>query len=554
MVLRFADCELDLARVVLRRDGAGGQARAAGVRRPRVPGAAPRRGRAQGGAARRGLGRSLRQRVGAHHAHQGGAPGRRRRRQPPGDHPHRPRQGLRVRRHRRDRGSRPTIPTSSAPHAAPIAGLGTALQPLIGRESLLAACSSTRSPTTGSITLVGPGGVGKTSLALELARTVAPNYADGVHVVELVSVVDEDATVSRVRDRDRREPPPRAARSTTRSSRCSGRAARLLLLDNCEHLVEPVAGAGEPHPPRGADGVDRRHEPRAAGGARRAGVVGRAAVDRGATRTSTERGHGDPGGRAVRRHGPAPPIPTFALDDRTAPVVVEICRRLDGIPLAIELAAARAALDRRRRDRAPPRRALRPAEGDAPRQRSAPPHDARRDQLVVRHARARRAGAVHRAVGVRRIVRPRRGRGGVHERRRARPADAAHRALDAVGSAAGRRRHALRAARDPARLRPDPARRRPAPPSCSPRTPRTSRPRPWPSQSEAAGRRRGARDGARRGRRSPTCAPRSASRSRSARSTRVRLIGSIREFAMRAHALRGVRLGRRHRLPRARRR
>jgi len=43
------------------------------------------------------------------------------------------------------------------------------------------------------ITLVGPGGVGKTSLGLELARSAAAGYTDGVHVVELVSVVDEEA-------------------------------------------------------------------------------------------------------------------------------------------------------------------------------------------------------------------------------------------------------------------------------------------------------------------------------------------------------------------------
>ena len=85
--------------------------------------------------------------------------------------------------------------------------------------------------------------------------------------------------------------------------------------------------------------------------------------------------------------------PAFVLDATTAPVVVEICRRLDGIPLAIELAAARArAIDvteiARRLDER-----FRLLEGDAPRQRPAPPDDARRHQLVVRPARARRAAS-----------------------------------------------------------------------------------------------------------------------------------------------------------------
>ena len=160
--------------------------------------------------------------------------------------------------------------------------------------------------------------------------------------------------------------------------------------------------------------------------------------------------------------------PSFVLDEATAPVVVEICRRLDGIPARDRAGRGAGADDRRRRDRPPVGRALRAAQGDAPRQRPAPPRHARRDQLVVRPARARRAGAVHCALGVRRLLRSHRRGSHVHVRRRARPADAARRAIDALGSAHKRRRDPLRAPRNAARLRPDAARRRTRAASSSP--------------------------------------------------------------------------------------
>ncbi|HWS45263.1 MAG TPA: winged helix-turn-helix domain-containing protein [Acidimicrobiia bacterium] len=133
----------------------------------------------------------------------------------------------------------PPATTTAATMPAAIAGLGAAIQPLIGREAILAVLVDALSRHR-LITLVGPGGVGKTALGLELARTAASGYADGVHVVELVSVIDEEAT--------------NAAFATAIDVNVRRRSSiddaivemlrprdTLLLLDNCEHLVEPVA-------------------------------------------------------------------------------------------------------------------------------------------------------------------------------------------------------------------------------------------------------------------------------------------------------------------------
>jgi predicted ATPase/DNA-binding winged helix-turn-helix (wHTH) protein len=222
---------------------------------------------------------------------------------------------------------------------APIAGLPAAVQPLIGREVLLGLLVDALAEHR-LMTLVGTGGVGKTSLAFELARTVAGNYSDGVHAVELVSVVDEDAALAAfataIDVNLRRESSiDDAILAVLRPRHC------LLLLDNCEHLVEPVAALVS-RILREAPAVEivaTSREPLAVPGEQVWSVeplstAGAADLDQsGLTSIPAV-------ALFVERARAADPA--FTLDARTAPVVVEICRRLDGIPLAIELAAARA--------------------------------------------------------------------------------------------------------------------------------------------------------------------------------------------------------------------
>jgi len=234
------------------------------------------------------------------------------------------------------------IETAASPGFAlpTIAGLATALQPLIGREALLALLVDALAAHR-LITLVGPGGVGKTSLGLELARTAAAGYADGVHVVELVSVVDAESTS--------------AAFATAidvnlrRSSSIDDAIAEmlrprqsLLLLDNCEHLVEPVAALVSrilSEAPL-VSVVATSREPLAVAGEQVWSVepLSTAAPE---SEISCEDAIAIPAvALFVARARAADP--TFVFDEVTARLIVEICRRLDGIPLAIELAAARA--------------------------------------------------------------------------------------------------------------------------------------------------------------------------------------------------------------------
>ncbi len=117
--------------------------------------------------------------------------------------------------------------------------LPIALQRLIGRdeflEELVAELGESR-----LITLVGSAGVGKTSLGMELARAVASHYVDGVFVVELVTVDDRDAAYASVAGALGVNTGLGLSIEDAIVDVLRARNA-LLLLDNCEHLVEPVA-------------------------------------------------------------------------------------------------------------------------------------------------------------------------------------------------------------------------------------------------------------------------------------------------------------------------
>jgi predicted ATPase/DNA-binding CsgD family transcriptional regulator len=187
------------------------------------------------------------------------------------------------------------------------------------------------------VTVTGPGGAGKTRLAGEVARQVAGWFADGVWLAELAAVTDPAqvavvvGTALGIRDL----PPVAAADALARTL---ARRQLLLVLDNCEHVI----GAAAELCGRlllGADDVRvlaTSREPLRIGGEVRYRLGPLTLPDpdgpAGAAECEAVRLFAD---RARRVE------PGFALDERTAATVARLVARLDGMPLAIELAAAR---------------------------------------------------------------------------------------------------------------------------------------------------------------------------------------------------------------------
>jgi predicted ATPase/class 3 adenylate cyclase/DNA-binding CsgD family transcriptional regulator len=187
------------------------------------------------------------------------------------------------------------------------------------------------------VTVTGPGGSGKTRLAGQVARRVAARFADGAWLVELGPVQDpaQVASVAAAALGVREQPGLSAADAV---ARVLARQQLVLVLDNCEHVV---AGAAALCARVLAAADDLRilatsREPlRVAGEARyRLAPLTLPGMDdlAEAARAEAVALFADRARQADTR---------FALDERTGPAVARLVRRLDGMPLAIELAAAR---------------------------------------------------------------------------------------------------------------------------------------------------------------------------------------------------------------------
>ena len=214
----------------------------------------------------------------------------------------------------------------------------------MGREVLLAMLhahlSAAVNPATPRlVTLVGPGGAGKTRLALEVATTLLPSFADGVWFIELAALTDPTLLPTTIVTALGLH--PQAGRPLLTLLLAWLRNKQLvLILDNCEHLLAACAAL--------ADAILRScPQVRLLATSREAlGMVGEQRYPVVPLTVPPPAADATPADllvyEAVRLFVVRAVLaqPTFQLTPANAPAVAELCRRLDGIPLALELAAA----------------------------------------------------------------------------------------------------------------------------------------------------------------------------------------------------------------------
>jgi predicted ATPase/class 3 adenylate cyclase len=194
------------------------------------------------------------------------------------------------------------------------------------------------------VTITGMGGVGKTRLALEAARAFAERFPDGTWCVELARITDPALASARVGDVfGMREQVGTAMNDTWIAALDQKRA--LLLLDNCEHVITAIATVAHRILERcpGISILATSREPLHIGGEHvmRLAPLGLPATAPGALPSIAEL-HAAPAVRLFLERATSERAGTLHEDETALRSLVSICTRLDGIPLAIELAAARA--------------------------------------------------------------------------------------------------------------------------------------------------------------------------------------------------------------------
>lgn len=212
------------------------------------------------------------------------------------------------------------------------------LPPLYGRNADLTAL---RSLVDGHrlVTVVGAGGIGKSSLALEMAQSLAGRWPDGAWMVELAGLSDPALLPNAVAQALHITLPGQGAAQDELVAGMTPWTA-LLVLDNCEHLLDAAAVLAQAIL-TGAPNVKvlaTSQEPLRLPAEQQYRVTPLALPS-----DATASGAREYGAVALFEARVRAVDPRFALNDENLALVIDICRRLDGLPLAIELAAARVA-------------------------------------------------------------------------------------------------------------------------------------------------------------------------------------------------------------------
>ena len=234
--------------------------------------------------------------------------------------------------------SRAAAVTAGGSPPSRMTNLPEAVSELIGREVELAAVTALVTQHR-LVSLVGAGGIGKTRLALDVARNLPPRFPDGVFVAELGPLSSPElvpATVASALG----VTPVAGIVSHERVAGAVGTRKLLLVIDNCEHVIEAAAGMAEALL-RASPGVSllaTSREPLrvSAEYVYRVPPLGVPAEDNQDTNDVFR--HGAVRLFVSRAHAAEP---RYVAEGRVAAATAAICRRLDGIPLAIELAATR---------------------------------------------------------------------------------------------------------------------------------------------------------------------------------------------------------------------
>ncbi len=225
------------------------------------------------------------------------------------------------------------LPRPNTPTNVPVA-----LSETIGREREREQLSDFLDSTR-LLTITGAGGVGKTTAARDLARSRLDDFPDGVWWFELAPIADPSVVLNEIIGA-MRLPPPQNEDALNYLRRMVSGSRSLLVFDNCEHLIDTVARvvtavleAGE-----SVKVVTTSREPLSVSGELTWALPPLSAPDAEASTADALLGT-DAGALFVARARQA--APDFSVTDDNAGRIASVCRRLDGLPFAIELAAAR---------------------------------------------------------------------------------------------------------------------------------------------------------------------------------------------------------------------